>query len=162
MVRDGTAFAKGGRMRSLPCLVLCLSFGCDPPTPGADVGAALVTRFKCASCHGPDLSGSDSPIGATLAYAGNLTPDPTTGLASWSDDQIIVAVTGDDGGTDACSAMPSYRLTDDDATGLLAYLRALPPVVHDVPVGDCSGPAPNDLDDAAAADAGIIVLTNGP
>ena len=152
----------GAVMRSYLLLNVMILFGCSSQGLGVQTGAALVTRFKCASCHGADLSGSDSPIGGTLAYAGNLTPDPATGLASWPDDQIITAVRGPDGGADACAAMPRYALTDDEATALVGYLRGLLPVVHDVPAGDCSGPAPDDLDDASVTDVGIIIIPSGP
>jgi hypothetical protein len=147
-------------MRHLQLAALIL-LACNPPAPDAQTGGALAKKYKCSSCHGADLSGSDSPVGGSLAYAGNLTPDPTTGLGNWSDDEILGAIVLSDAG-DACAVMPLYPLDETESSELLVYLRSLPPVVHDIPASDCAGPAPSDLDDAAVDDdAGTLIITNG-
>jgi len=126
-------------------------------------GGALAQSLACTSCHGADLSGSDTPIGAggSLAYPPNLTPDEATGLGAWSDDEIVRAVrTGvDDEGASLCAAMPRFdTLGDDQASELVAYLRSLPSVSHDVPESACAPAA--DLDDAGLDDAGVVVVAD--
>ncbi|HEY1958778.1 MAG TPA: cytochrome c [Polyangiaceae bacterium] len=144
-------------------LAACWTNG--PPTPSSadtDGGKALADSLACASCHGADLAGSETPIGAggALAYPPNLTPDPDTGLGSWSDDQIATAVTTgvDDEGATLCNAMPRFSsLGADDLAALVAYLRSLPAIAHDVPESDC---AEEDLDDAGRDDAGVVIVTD--
>ena len=127
-------------------------FACFETAPSSDStvssGQALVTSLACASCHGADLSGSESPIGKSGAYAANLTPDPDTGLGNWTDDDVARAIrTGiDDGDASLCTAMPHFdTLSDDQTAAIVAYLRSLPPIAHDVPESDCDSDP--DLDD---------------
>lgn len=153
-------------MRNAIILITLHSFvglGCTgSPPPDAQAGEALVTKYQCTSCHGADLSGSDWPTPGSLAYASNLTPDPDSGLAAWTDDQIAAAITSgvDDTNTPLCSAMPRFALNAAQAGGLVAYLRSVPPVVHAVPPSDCMATPASDIDDAAVDDAGIIIITN--
>jgi mono/diheme cytochrome c family protein len=135
---------------------MLLTLACCNPSPDQNVGSALVTKFKCASCHGADLSGSSDPIGGTLAYAGNLTPDDATGLGTWTDDQILAAVRND-----PCTVMPSFPLSETEATSLVAYLRSIPPVANAIPMSDCARPAPPEIDDAGLDDTGVIIITSG-
>jgi mono/diheme cytochrome c family protein len=134
------------------CLV---ALACNTPPVDPQVGSALATKFKCASCHGSDLSGSESPIAGSFAYAGNLTPDPTTGLGNWTDDQILADIRND-----ACTVMPAFALSDVEGSALVGYLRSLLPVMHQIPMSNCAGPAPTDLDDASLDDTGVLVITN--
>ncbi len=141
--------------------VLACFEGAPPAEQTVTSGQALVQSLACASCHGADLSGSESPIGKLGAYAANLTPDPETGLGSWSDDDIARAVrTGvDDDDAALCETMPRFgTLSDEQAAALVAYLRSLPPIAHDVPASACE-PAP-DLDDAGLDDAGVVIVTD--
>ena len=138
---------------------LATSFSCAVPeasTPGqaADPvarGEYLVTISGCNDCHTPGylygapdearmLSGSEvgwaGPWG--IAFAANLTPDPVTGLGGWSDEEIITALkTGQrPDGRMLAPFMPYAnfsRLTDEDVQAIVAYLRSLPPVVHEEP-----------------------------
>lgn len=149
----------------LAAVVACYDGG--PPSVSASSsqiagGKALASSLACASCHGADLSGSDTPIGAggALAFPPNLTPDPDTGLGGWSDDAIARAVrTGvDSEQSPLCAAMPRFASLDDDQTAsLVAYLRSLPAVAHDVPASHC---APMDLDDAGTDDGGVVIVTD--
>jgi hypothetical protein len=71
-------------------------------------------------------------------YPPNLTPDKETGLGGWSDAEIITAFTTGvrPDGRQLAPIMPwmSYgHISADDAAALVAYLRSLPPVKHDVP-----------------------------
>lgn len=95
-----------------------------------DAGADLVESFGCHGCHLGDLSGGDMPIGLN-AFARNLTPDPTTGLGCWTDDQIARAFRFgiDKDGQELC-VMPQFGGSIDEAGALavVAYLRSIPPV----------------------------------
>jgi len=159
------ASREGGDMQSTIILVLvmlvCLALGCsDSPPPDPQAGQALVARYQCAGCHGADLSGSDWPNPGTFAYASNLTPDPDSGLGGWTDDQIAAAIGDgiDDTGAPLCSVMPRFLLSAAQVAGLVAYLRSVPAVVHDVPASDCTAMPGSDIDDAAADDTGVIIV----
>ncbi len=131
-----------------------------PPTVTTSAGQALVTTLACASCHGADLSGSESAIAPGI-YAPNLTPDPDTGLGSWTPDQITAAIrTGtDDEGDTLCTNMPRFTtLSDDQVNAIATYLQSLAPITHDIPDSDCEGAG--DLDDAGLDDAGIDIITD--
>jgi hypothetical protein len=153
-------------MRNTIMLITVYSFiglGCsDSPPPNPQAGEVLVTKYQCTSCHGADLSGSDWPTPGTFAYASNLTPDPDSGLAAWTDDQVAAAITDGVDDTDAplCTAMPRYALSAAQVGGLVAYLRSVPPVVHAVPSSDCTTTPSSDIDDAGVDDAGVIIIMN--
>ena len=102
----------------------------DCHTPGTLYGAADTTRF---------LSGTEigwvGPWG--VVYARNLTPD-STGLAAWTVEQIATAIrTGNrPDGRQLAPIMPWQNfanLTEEDALCMAAYLKSLPPIVHQVP-----------------------------
>jgi hypothetical protein len=123
--------------------------GGPAPSPGdaaaqtpAARGAELVHSLGCPTCHDPGdgtLAGQTAPRPGTMAYPANLTPDHDTGIGDWSDDQIVRAVrTGiDDGGRMLCAPMPQFQVTDAEAQDLVAYLRSLAPVHHEIPDSDC-------------------------
>jgi mono/diheme cytochrome c family protein len=117
-------------------------------------GKYLVGVLNCANCHTPKVPNTTMPD-TTMTLAGvdcfvstpgclssaNLTPDMDTGLGAFSDQAIIdVLRTGKDPDPQAAgkyifSRMPYYQfanLSDDDAKAIVAYLRALPAVKHDV------------------------------
>ncbi len=112
-------------------------------------GRYLVTIMSCNDCHTPGyfygapdtmrrLSGSDvgwvGPWG--VVHARNLTPDSTTGIGSWTSDQIVTALMtgGTPDGSQLAPIMPwgnySGILDHDDALAIAAYLKSLPPVGH--------------------------------
>ena len=112
-------------------------------------GRYLVTIMSCNDCHTPGyfygapdttrrLSGSDigwvGPWG--VVHARNLTPDSTTGIGTWTIDQIVTALrTGNTpDGTQLAPIMPWMNYADildqDDAVAIASYLKSLPPVVH--------------------------------
>ena len=103
--------------------------GCnDCHTPGTFYGAPDTTRL---------LSGSElgwqGPWGVT--YARNLTPDPETGIGSWSEDDIVRAFrTGrrpDQTPLLPPMPWPSYaQMSDDDAYALAAFIKSVPPLKH--------------------------------
>lgn len=128
-----------------------------PPTPEATLarGEYLVAIMDCGGCHRPGaltgqakpetpLSGSQEGFeipGFGVVYPPNLTPHET-GLGSWTDSQIITAITTGErpDGRILAPIMPWHaygRLKPEDAQALVSYLRSLPPVEHRVP-----GPTP--------------------
>jgi mono/diheme cytochrome c family protein len=118
----------------------------------ADRGQYLVTIMGCTDCHTPGhflgqpdmsrfLGGSDVGFeipGLGTFYGANLTPDPETGIGTWSETEIVTAIrTGiRPDGRQLAPAMPwmGYAaLTDTDAAAIAAYLKTLPAVVNDAP-----------------------------
>jgi cytochrome c553 len=123
------------------------------PAATADGGTArgeYIVRSVavCGGCHAapspahdPDgpLSGGtefhDWRIGT--ARASNLTPDPETGLGSWSDAEIVRALRNGQSrnGRLLTPVMPYewlHEMSDDDAFAVARYLKSLPPVRNDV------------------------------
>jgi mono/diheme cytochrome c family protein len=79
-----------------------------------------------------------------VVFAPNLTPDLATGLGKWSDEQVAAAIrTGarqHGSGRLTVMSWPLYRqMSDADVTAIVAYLRAIPPVVHKVPAAVTPG-----------------------
>ena len=106
-------------------------------------GAYLARLGNCAGCHtargGQAYAGGvriDTPFGAL--FAGNLTPDPDTGLGTWSADDFWLALHNgrSRSGRFLYPAFPysNYtRVTRPDSDALFAYLRSLAPVRADTP-----------------------------
>jgi hypothetical protein len=111
-----------------------------PPT-----GNAYVDARRCPACHQTQdpattgfMSGATSPVPGDFGpgvelYGPNLTPDPTTGIGTWTDDQLSDAILNgiDNQGERLCPQMghfPSMGTTE--LTSIIGYLRMLPPVVH--------------------------------
>lgn len=136
-------------------LLLCAALVTALPTSAEETvkrGEYLATIMDCSGCHTsgamlgkPDpqrhLGGSEVGFqipGLGIFYPPNLTPEPETGIGSWSETDIIKAVrTGvRPDGRVLAPVMPyhSYgKLTDADAQALASYLRSLKPVHHKVP-----------------------------
>ena len=121
-------------------------------------GEYLVELLGCGACHTdgaldgvPDfdraLAGSrigiaySNPLGTDrpgVIYPANLTPDEETGIGAWSDIQIARAIRAGLGrhAGNQIAAMPwqGYaKLTQEDMTAMVAYLRSIKPVSHKVP-----------------------------
>jgi mono/diheme cytochrome c family protein len=144
------------------------------PQPVAGVGDAAALRRgrylaaqagQCVGCHTKHLDGNPNfldyagfflggqtfalPL-PTLPISTNLTPDPETGLGSWSLQEIVVAIKqgNDKRGEGLCPPMPfgpqeGYAgMTDEDALDIAQYLASLPPVVHAVD-DQCRFPPPS-------------------
>ncbi len=91
-------------------------------------------------CHtpkdGPVNSGGrplKTPYGTF--YGTNITPDPTHGIGSWTDKQIIdsirLGVRPDGSVLSPVMPYPAFNgMSDEDVTDLVAYLRTLPPVAR--------------------------------
>jgi mono/diheme cytochrome c family protein len=115
-------------------------------------GKYLVTIMGCGDCHTagsflgkPDtarrLGGGDVAFevpGLGTFVPRNLTPDKETGLGSWTDQEIVTAITTGKrpDGRILAPPMPwmDYApLTKDDAFAIAAYLKSLPPVRNAIP-----------------------------
>ena len=124
---------------------------CSPSQAQENHGEYLVTIMDCSGCHTPGalrgepdmaryLGGSDVGFelpGLGIFYPPNLTNDET-GLASWSEDDIVTAIrTGvRPDGRGLAPIMPYHAynaLTDEDSYAIAGYLKSLPPVSNDVP-----------------------------
>ena len=106
-------------------------------------GEALAAAGHCASCHtragGPSYAGGygvNTPFG--IVYGTNITPDPKTGIGTWSMEAFERAmregVTRN--GSHLFPAFPynAYtKLTNDDLKALYAYLMTRQPVSATVP-----------------------------
>lgn len=121
-------------------------WGSDAPARAHELarGAYVVHATGCLVCHtaigrsGPDLAnlggGGFEMTEALGTWRGpNITPDKSTGIGTWTDDQVARAVregTRPDG-TQMYSAMPYAlynRMTDRDVASVVAYIRTLKPV----------------------------------
>ena len=107
--------------------------GCtDCHTPGHLLGKPDMARFLGGSDVGFEMPGSGIFVGP------NLTPDNSTGLGSWTSDEIVTAIqTGvRPDGRILAPIMPwrAYAgLRKSDAAAIVEYLRNLPPVTNKVP-----------------------------
>ncbi|HEY8288169.1 MAG TPA: cytochrome c [Acetobacteraceae bacterium] len=147
---------SAGFIRSaLAACVACLAIGTIHHAAAetqVERGKYLVTIASCGDCHTPGtllgkpdmtrvLGGSD--VGFAIPGEGvfvgpNLTRDKTTGLGSWTDKQIITALTTGvrPDGRVLAPVMPwrnLSHLTQSDAMAIVAYLKSLPPIQDKVP-----------------------------
>jgi mono/diheme cytochrome c family protein len=119
-----------------------------------ELGHYLAIVGDCAACHtlpgsGHEFSGGrvvETPFGNLIAP--NITPDPTTGIGAWTDDEFVNALTKGTGrdGTRLYPAMPyTYytKLSRDDVLAIRAYLNSVP-AVHN-PVKADQLPFPLDI-----------------
>jgi mono/diheme cytochrome c family protein len=115
-------------------------------------GAYLALAADCAACHtdkkagGAPLAGGPpltTPFGTF--YGPNITPDKTTGIGNWTEDQFRRALREgiNEHGAYMFPVFPftSFtNLTDRDASDLYAYLMSVPPVTHRAPHNDVKFP----------------------
>ena len=106
----------------------------------------------CRSCHisgfddmvkadkGEDVAlkgGLTFPLGplGTIVTA-NLTPDKTTGIGRYTDEQLFRMMRHGikpDGVSSMPVLMPFWKMADDDLVAVVSYLRSLQPVEHKTP-----------------------------
>lgn len=104
----------------------------------------------CGNCHTPkgpngeipgmELAGM-APFEKTPGFdanAPNITPDPETGIGTWTDEQIIASIREGKrpDGSIIGPPMPIalYRgLSDNDVKAIVAYLRNVKPVKNEIP-----------------------------
>ena len=110
--------------------------GCH--TDGALEGAPRMNKALAGSSIGiayMNPFGNDRP---GVVYPPNITPDPETGIGDWSDNQIAAAVSAGLGQhmSRRIAVMPwqGYaKLSEEDTTAVVAYLRSIRPVSNKVP-----------------------------
>jgi len=132
--------------------------------PAAPIPAPIVTdkvafgkyiataKLDCYGCHGPNFETGDAlkPENSPGYFSGgnimpdlegnkiitrNLTPDKTTGIGNWTEEQFIKAVKY--GQRDGKPALrypmePFAAMTDEEASAIWAYLQTIPAINHDV------------------------------
>ena len=112
----------------------------------------------CIHCHsqrdftkysGPPMPGTEGKGGQAFThdmldaipgvlYAKNITPDPETGIGTWTDDEILRAMTqGINKNGDTLFPLMPYpafnRMAKQDLLSIIAYLRTLKPIKNKVP-----------------------------
>src|SRR6202142_1435578 len=137
------------------CLLLCGSVGAATADPSIERGDYLVNAIlACGNCHSPrDANGeiikdkalSGGRVFSTPAFVvatSNITPDPETGIGSWSDAEIKRALI--EGirpehhrlpGVPLAAIMPAnfYKaLLPEDLDAIVAYLRSVKPVRNEI------------------------------
>ena len=108
----------------------------NSPAPKGD----KVLTAQGFSAFAPDLTAAAGPWGIT--YAANLTPDITTGIGSWTEEQFKTALTqgkykGQAAGRMLLPPMPWFNYTkmaDEDVKAIFAYLKSIKPVSNTVPL----------------------------
>jgi mono/diheme cytochrome c family protein len=114
-------------------------------------GEYLAALMHCGACHTPQQGRfADEPFVGGVAFAGpagstvlssNITSDVDTGLGKWTEDDIITALRDmrTPAGTPIRAPMAYYKdawskLLDDDAHAIGLFVKAIPPVHHDISV----------------------------
>lgn len=134
----------------------------DWPGPAlkASTDSATIARGKylvegpahCVSCHVSSFSdmvaadrgenvdlkgGVEFPIGPLgTMYPRNLTPDASTGIGRYSDEQLFRMMRHGirpDGVASMPVLMPFWKMADDDLVAIVSYLRSLKPVQNAIP-----------------------------
>jgi mono/diheme cytochrome c family protein len=101
------------------------------PGPTAEYGRYIANFAGCHGCHGFGLSGGPVPAPPGTPPATNLTPDPATGLARWTEADFERAlrhgVRPDGRPINVFMPWPIFsHMTDDEVKALWAYLRSVP------------------------------------
>lgn len=104
----------------------------------------------CAHCHAPmesiekvesgELVALSGGFGIELGpmgkfYAPNITPDPETGIGSYTDGEIARALrhSVNKNGNMMFPFMPFQNISEDDMVAIISFLRSQPPVRHEMP-----------------------------
>jgi hypothetical protein len=121
-------------------------------------GEYLVTKVTpCLDCHskrdfskysGPVVMGTEGMGGYDFSeevvgfpghlYARNITPDPETGIGTWTDDEILRAMTqGISKNGDTLFPLMPYanfnHMAKSDLLSIIAYIKTLKPIKNKVP-----------------------------
>ncbi|HUZ59149.1 MAG TPA: c-type cytochrome [Hanamia sp.] len=119
----------------------------------------------CFHCHshrdftkyaGPEIPGTEGGGGEKFdsielagmpgtVYAANITPDSSTGIGTWTDKEILRAITQGitKNGDTLFPIMPYYsfnRLAKSDLLSIIAYIRTLKPIKNQVPARQLTTP----------------------
>ncbi len=101
------------------------------PGPTAAYGRYLANFAGCHGCHGFGLSGGRVAGPPNIPPASNLTPDPLTGIPTWTKDDFVRAVRQgvrpDGRAIDPFMPWPYFAgMTDDEVSALWLYVRSVP------------------------------------
>lgn len=142
-----------------PLVFTALLISCGEAVPARAADEAAITRgaylalaADCGACHtdkknqGAPLAGGPpltTPFGTF--YGPNITPDKTTGIGDWTEDQFKRALRQgiNEHGAYMYPVFPftSFtNLSDRDASDLYAYLMSVPPVTHLAPRNEVKFP----------------------
>ena len=165
----GTIVPATGRRLSLPAKGVVLGLlaalaACSAPVHAEDAGKSplsisgdpvargeyLTRAADCQPCHTapggkPFAGGRAFKIPGGTIYTPNITPDESTGIGKWTDDQFVNALHNglDEHGRNMYPAFPytSYtQLATDDVLAIKAYLFSLEPVPNRRPRADVMWP----------------------
>jgi len=114
-------------------------------------GEYLARIGNCISCHtrhGGEAFAGGMSFGAPYAslgtlYSTNITPDRTTGIGGWKEQQFVRAM-HEGRAPDHGRLFPAFpynyfsRVTDDDAKAIFAYLRTVKPVRYTPPANSAA------------------------
>jgi mono/diheme cytochrome c family protein len=113
-------------------------------------GRYLAFAGNCSACHttpaGAPFAGGrafETPFGKV--YSVNITPDPDTGIGSWTSRQFLRSLRkglrANDQHLYPVFPYPALtKITDEDAAALFAYLKSVPAARYDVPKNEMSWP----------------------
>lgn len=116
-----------------------------------ELGKSLFLAGNCAHCHTKDggiVNAGGRPVETPFGtiYTTNLTPDPETGLGTWSfaafERAMRHGISRD--GSNLYPAFPytSFAgMSEGDLIALYAYIQSLEPVRHETPKAQMIGPA---------------------
>jgi mono/diheme cytochrome c family protein len=130
---------------------------CVFPARGEQLSFAQVERGRylaaagdCEACHTapggkPFAGGRAIPTPFGTIYSANITPDRTTGIGAWSDDQFYRAlhqgISADGSYLYPAFPYPWYtKVTREDADALKAFLSSLDPVANFPPPNQLAWP----------------------
>jgi hypothetical protein len=136
----------------------------DYPAAMVEQGRYLAELLACGTCHtdgalvgdiDPARQFAGSRVGIAYSnpfeeknpgvlYPANITPDRETGIGAWQDEQLVRVIrTGVNAhGERQLPVMPwpGYaKIKDADAKALVAFLRSLKPIRHQVPANVLPG-----------------------
>jgi mono/diheme cytochrome c family protein len=102
-----------------------------PPGRTLAYGRYLANYTGCHGCHGFGLSGGRVAGPPNTPPASNLTPDPLTGIASWTEGDFVRAVREgvrpNGRAIDPFMPWPYFAgMTDDEVGALWLYVRSVP------------------------------------
>jgi mono/diheme cytochrome c family protein len=112
--------------------------GCgDCHTPRLATGAPDTSKLFAGANNLFIIPGLGADGGLGVLNASNLTPDPTTGIGNWTDDQVKSAFLDgiDNNNKSLFPVMPYFvfhNMTADDANAVVAYLRSLPAISNTI------------------------------
>jgi mono/diheme cytochrome c family protein len=158
-------------MRNVAATIVALAVVAASPSPGGSTdlqdfslvnrGRYLVDAADCTSCH--TVPGSNQPFAGgrpietpfgTL-ISPNITPDPDTGIGTWTDDEFDTAVRlgRTRNGAHLYPAMPYpyyTKMSRDDIEAIRAYLNTVTAVHNDVRANQNQLPFPLNIRKAMA------------